>query len=1553
MEIGPYTIERELGRGGMGAVYLGRRPSDPERYAVKVIHADLAADPDLMARFEREGAVLERLEHPNLVSFHDRGRFSAGLWLAMDYVQGESLEDRLTRGGPLPSPLAGELLTQVAAGLSHAHRAGILHRDLKPANILLRASDGQALVADFGLALPLDVSQHLTQTGEVLGSPGYLAPEQCGFGGGSTPATDVYGLGALLYAALTGLPPLRGRTLIETLDHVLTRRPRPPRELAPDVDPTLEAICLRCLAKEPSERYGDAQEVWEALSSEPDSRSKGSPLTLGVAIGVAALLGLSAGALALEPWADTSPAPARTSPAPARSSPVSPAPGPTESPTTTPSPRRTSIEAALRERRWRAGHLQAAQLSGAEAHWARYRLLAGELEERGEETPEWLAARRTALEATRGDDSPRAPVYAALIESLEDAFLGERAQLADLQRLVEALALAEDVEVRWGPAESLALLQAKALLALRVAELRRRNEDWDRAEERHAAWSLQEKRSWRVEFVRAQIQAGRGQRNSALQALRRSEAEASRLGHPWARFALYELRSRWLLTAGRVRRDQVQLSRSILAAPRVPSSLKLRASLPFAAYLVQEGQAKEAISLLERHAPAPGVPPSLRFNWAQVMAQAAAEGGEPARILPLATPEALAGQDARAADRLRFLKAIALSGLDRIAEARRLFAEIPRSDSWSAALLELWAAALLGDQERFSHAYSGSTGEPKNQVYRWQQLLRLEAIAPRALLDLEAPRAQLLETLGSRPHGIVKGLLGFGRWGEALDAIERFKGAPGEAGRQLRGRLACRALEAARQDEEPGSKRFRQAQARVQVLLREVTPRSAALGLRAIVAALGDPPDDQLPSLHRSLSDATDAHRTWFEFPRVHLRLLRNWSRRAKAPRGLEGHERAAVERWSYHDKGLEGRLALALHPGPPDLSTISRLAQEAADTKNPLQRIATRAVYTLRHEQGQLAAEHLIDFLCAETNWIGALQTERRWLLLEAADLLQPPEDHPHEVLSFLARLEAWCGLPERPAELARYRRLESEARVALGQIDRALAAARPLEALAADLGEEVRAAHQAQLGRAEHLAGEAQGLARIRKALEVAPHARGYVLLARCSSGAAQAEAYQGALGFPLPPTWTPRLREEIEAAGHSVAALQRAALPLLETRDLRSDCGIRLAQVLFAGDPTEDHARLLWETYAIGALASARRTREHPPKVLRSMLRAAKALPDPERKIADALQSLFETRIEVADGPQADPGAKMDRAIAGVLAATEGARAFSDRLRVPLHLCHAFDILGRIRPQLVWDYAKRNLQIMKAWGERGPLPLRVPILIAFHHRMLGDFRRAVEVLQETCRGPAKQLPQVEGRATLDLAVNLSDLGEEQKALQVTQRALELLEDLPDLARTYLLAAQVKLRAGSAREALALAQLASDLCPRTAAERSLFLRIQILYGRSLISAKKLPQVAPLFGSLSRNYLRDQDTDPLIVGMILTLGAELALATERYQEALQKAAKALEFQPASGDAHLVRVRTLGRLGEVAKARVAANRAIQDARLSPRDRARVRRVRDALPDAGD
>ncbi|MBL4844173.1 MAG: serine/threonine protein kinase, partial [Planctomycetes bacterium] len=267
MEIGPYTIERELGRGGMGAVYLGRVRGDPDAVAIKVIHASLADDPDLLARFEREGQVLERLAHPNLVALRARGTYSGGLWLAMDYVEGESLEERLKRG-PLSSPAARQLLISLCEGITSAHAGGVLHRDLKPANVLLRVPDAHPLIVDFGIALPLDVSQHLTQTGEILGSPGYLAPEQCGLGASPSSETDVYGLGAVLYAALTGEAPIQGPTLLGTLDKVLHAPPRPPRELVPGVDPALERVCLRCLAKEPQERYSDSSELARALREE-------------------------------------------------------------------------------------------------------------------------------------------------------------------------------------------------------------------------------------------------------------------------------------------------------------------------------------------------------------------------------------------------------------------------------------------------------------------------------------------------------------------------------------------------------------------------------------------------------------------------------------------------------------------------------------------------------------------------------------------------------------------------------------------------------------------------------------------------------------------------------------------------------------------------------------------------------------------------------------------------------------------------------------------------------------------------------------------------------------------------------------------------------------------------------------------------------------------------------------------------------------------------------------------------------------------------------------
>ena len=1544
MEIGPYTIERELGRGGMGAVYLGRLAGDPRPYAVKVIHADLAGDPDLLARFEREGKVLERLDHPNLVALRARGHFSGGLWLAMDYVEGESLEERISRGGPLPSPIAGQLLIGVAAGLAHAHRSGILHRDLKPANVLLRSLDGQALVADFGLALPLDLSQHLTQTGEVLGSPGYLAPEQCGLGGGSTPATDVYGLGALLYAILTGQPPLRGRSLIETLDFVLTRRPQPPREFVPDVDPGLEAICLRCLAKEPSERYGDAQEVLEALTSEPTapaSRRRSWVLTLtgaGILGAIAVLFALSLS----QGWRAGSPTPVLTPEVSATPLGVAP------------TPRGTSVAEAIRSGRWRAGHERAEQLEGNEASWARYQLLAGELEATGEEGQDWRDAREAALKAASQETTTWSRVLCALIESLEDPFLGERLSAAELGRLRVSLAQAEGIARVLTPAQEVAILRARAEIAYRFADFGESEQDWSEAVARHRAWLVREPGAWRAEFLGGLIHAAASELSLAFEALLRSDVAARRQGQPWARFALLETRSRWLRTAGRVRSDQAWLSRTVTSAEQAPRSIRVRASLPLAVHLVQEGRSGEAVALLESLAPSPRASARIRLGWLEALARASTEGGgDHARVLSLLSPEALAEASPRQAERLRIARVILLCGLERFEEARALLERLPQNTSQSGALLDLRAAILVGDQARFSAGLRGKAGTIKSRMIRWAELGILDALEPQARLDLSAARQQLVQGFAREPGQLIQELLNGGRWEEALDALELLANdAQVHVQGEFAARWACQIIVRAREDEEPGSERFRTAQARCRSFVRRLEGKtSGATGLLALIEAQGDPPEQSRVQLHRDFVAAKDAQPAWEELHRADLALLEKWKRMALAPSDLAGLENSAAQRWTSHSKGIAARLASLLQPGPPDLLRLSNLAHEAKAKGDRNQQVAIRESIRARYLAGEIKAQPLISILCASAAWAGRLRADRRWHLLEAADLLEPPEEHAHEVLAYLALIEAWCGLPIRAEDLARYRRLESAANVGLGQSKAALEAARPLEFLGTGLTSEVRAGFQCQLGRAEVLAGEAGGLARIRAALELHASPRGYVLLARCSSGEEQALAYQRALGFPIPPAWITSLISEIKAAGHSVVALQRAALPALEARSQDPDCGLRLASALFEADRNRDHALLLWETYGIGSQNTLSRASALPPKVQDSLTRAAAGefFSLQEQVLVQALQGQFVARAALAADPKR-PGhfATIEAATARLASAAARAGDLGDRLRVPLHVHAAFGDLGQLQPERLWQYSDQGAQVLQTYKERGGASLQTPILVAYHHRMRGQFQLAVDVLQEARAGPGKAIPGLLGRATLDLAVNLSDLGDEDKALLACHEAKKSLTDHGDRARAWLLEAQIYLRQNRLDEAASAVQIASDVCPRTKGEQTLGLRAQVCWGRVLLRLGKLREGGMMFSRLSA-LIQEPTLDPLLVGMITNFSAELDLSLGRFDAALQKAEKCLVIQPASAEAHLVRVEAFVGLGDSDAAKVAAREAIGDVRLSPRDRARVQARLDALP----
>jgi hypothetical protein len=261
---GEYELLGEIGRGGMGVVYKARQVALDRLVALKmVLRGEFAGEEDLQ-RFRAEAEATARLQHPGIVRVHDVGEIDGKLYYSMDFINGPSLSKQLT-SGPMPGRIAARYTAAIAHAIHHAHRNGILHRDIKPSNILLDADD-QPHVTDFGLAKRLGKDSQRTGTGAVLGTPSYMAPEQAsGKIHELGPACDVYGLGAMLYELITGRPPFRSETTLDTIQEVIDREPVPPRLLNAKVDHDLETICLKCLEKKPGDRYTSAETLAEDL----------------------------------------------------------------------------------------------------------------------------------------------------------------------------------------------------------------------------------------------------------------------------------------------------------------------------------------------------------------------------------------------------------------------------------------------------------------------------------------------------------------------------------------------------------------------------------------------------------------------------------------------------------------------------------------------------------------------------------------------------------------------------------------------------------------------------------------------------------------------------------------------------------------------------------------------------------------------------------------------------------------------------------------------------------------------------------------------------------------------------------------------------------------------------------------------------------------------------------------------------------------------------------------------------------------------------------------
>ena len=279
-QLGNYKILEELGRGGMAVVYRAYQQSLNRYVAIKVLPSQFAFDREFVERFQREARAAAGLRHPNIVVIHDVGQEAGTYYIVMEYLEGRTLKQVIEREGPLPAGRATRIMEQVAAALDYAHQRGFVHRDVKPANIFVGEGD-RVTLTDFGIAKAASETQHLTQTGMLMGTPEYMSPEQAG-GGQVDHRTDLYALGVVLYQILAGRVPFRGTTPHATLHAVIYETPPAPRLVNPNLPPAVETVILKAVAKRPEQRFQRGADMVAALRAALGGQAPAVPVATAV-----------------------------------------------------------------------------------------------------------------------------------------------------------------------------------------------------------------------------------------------------------------------------------------------------------------------------------------------------------------------------------------------------------------------------------------------------------------------------------------------------------------------------------------------------------------------------------------------------------------------------------------------------------------------------------------------------------------------------------------------------------------------------------------------------------------------------------------------------------------------------------------------------------------------------------------------------------------------------------------------------------------------------------------------------------------------------------------------------------------------------------------------------------------------------------------------------------------------------------------------------------------------------------------------------------------------